>query len=91
MTVRTGATKARRLLLTKLRLSALADGSTVRLSCNGVGCHSPRATTVTVKGGSVNLLRTKTVRGRLLAKNTLLKIRITAPDHTARTLYYVAK
>lgn len=86
-----GSGNHRRVKLTKLKVHAMAAGSTVRVSCDGVGCRSARATKVKAKGSSVNLLRTKTLRGKRLARNSLVTVRITAPGHSARTLYYVAK
>jgi hypothetical protein len=54
-----------------------------------VGCGVSRATSV--KGTSVSLLGTRTVKGKLLARNSLIEVTITVSGHTARTLYDVAK
>jgi hypothetical protein len=91
VTVKVNGKKVRRTKLTKLSVSGLVAGSTVKVACDGVGCGVSRATSVKVKGTSVSLLATKTVKGKLLARNTLIKVTVTAAGHRAHALYYVAK
>jgi hypothetical protein len=91
VTLRVNGRRTTRAKLTRLSVSGLAAGSTVKVACDGVGCGAARATSVRVKGTSVNLLGTATVRGKLLARNTLIKVTITAARHRTHTLYYVTK
>jgi hypothetical protein len=91
VTVRLRGQTSKRAKLTRLSVSSLVAGSTVRVSCTGVGCGTSRATTVKAKGTAVNLLATKAIKGKLLAVNTLVRVTITAAGRQARTLYYVTK
>jgi hypothetical protein len=91
VTVKIDGKKDRRAKLTRLSVTGLLAGSTVKVSCTGVGCGVSRATSVKVKGTSVSLLGTKTIKGKLLAKNSLIKVTITATGRRAHALYYVTK
>ena len=88
MTVKIRGKKVKRVRLTKLKVGGLIAGSTVTVSCSGAGCG--KTTSIKVKGTSVNLIDTRTLKGKLLARNALIKVKITLKGHKTRTLYYVA-
>ncbi|MCW2982446.1 MAG: hypothetical protein JWR63_16 [Conexibacter sp.] len=91
VTVKINGKRDKRAKLTRLSVTRLVAGSTVKVSCTGEGCGVSRATSIKVKGTSVSLLGTKTVKGKLLARNSLIKVTVTATGHRAHALYYVTK
>jgi hypothetical protein len=91
VTVKVGGRKVRRAQLTRLSVSGLLAGSTVRVACDGIGCGTTTSTSVRTRSTSVNLLTTKAVKGKHLARNTLIKVTITASGRRTHTLYYVTK
>ena len=88
VTVTIRGKKVKRVRLAKLTVGGLTAGSTVTVSCSGGGCG--KTTSIKARGTSVNLIDTTTLKGRLLARNALITVKITLKGHKTRTLYYVA-
>ena len=70
--------------MARLKLTKLAAGSTVAVSCAGKGCPLKRRTVRSPNGGTVDVRRL--LKGRALRAGDRLTLRISAPGDTARQI-----